>query len=330
MVRMVAALRRQLTPEYEIEAWLLSGGGPLTAELSAAGAVVKNIDWNGRRDLLGASRFWRMLRGSECAIVHQHYGGRSIRWLAQTAGVRVVSHVHSGVDETRMQALDARVKSGADCVIATSRAVAERLHGVDSRVVYPGVEHFPRRSAARVEGGRVIGTAARLVPVKGITYLVQAVALLRRTFSDLKLEIAGSGPDECALRREVERLDLDQYVTFHGWSRDTQGLMERWDVYAQPSLQEGFGMAVLEAMAAALPVVAANVGGISEIVEHGKTGWLVTPADASALAERLDHLLVHTELRKAMGTAGQLRARKDFSATRMGAEMAQIYDSLLT
>jgi glycosyltransferase involved in cell wall biosynthesis len=330
MVRMVAALRRQLNPdEYEIEAWLLSEGGPLVRELSASGAVVRNVGWENQRDLLGALRFRRELRTSGCAIVHQHYGGRSIRWLAQSAGARVVCHIHSGVDERRMQPLDARVKSGADCVIATSRAVAKRLHGADPRVVYPGVERFPPASARRAGSDRVIGTAARLVPLKGITHLVQAFAILRRTFHDLKLEIAGSGPDETALRRQVERLDLEHCVTFHGWSRDTQALMEGWDIYAQPSLEEGFGMAVLEAMATALPIVAANVGGINEIVEDGETGLLVPPADAKALAERLEHLLLNSDLRQAMGAAGQMRAQQDFNATRMAAETVQIYDSLL-
>jgi glycosyltransferase involved in cell wall biosynthesis len=330
MVRMVAALRHQLNPEqYEIEAWLLSDRGPLAGELSASGAVVRNVGWENRRDLLGALRFRRALRTSGCAIVHQHYGGRSIRWLAQSAGVRVICHVHSGVDERRMRALDARVRSGADCVIATSRAVADRLRLVDPRVVYPGVERFPPASTRRAGSDRVIGTAARLVPLKGITYLIHAVGILRRTFPDLKLEIAGSGPDERGLRQEVERLDLEHCVTFHGWSRDTQALMEGWDVYVQPSLEEGFGMAVVEAMATALPVVAANVGGINEIVEDGRTGLLVPPGDATALARRLEHLLLSSDLRQAMGAAGQMRAQKDFNATRMAAETARIYDSLL-
>jgi glycosyltransferase involved in cell wall biosynthesis len=105
--------------------------------------------------------------------------------------------------------------------------------------------------------------------------------------------------------------------------------LARWDVFVLPSLEEGFPMAALDAMAAGLPVVATAVGGIPEIVEDGRTGWLVPPGHPGALGERIRLLLRNPDTRRAMGAAGRARVREHFSAERMVARFAEIYDGLL-
>jgi glycosyltransferase involved in cell wall biosynthesis len=96
-----------------------------------------------------------------------------------------------------------------------------------------------------------------------------------------------------------------------------------------PSLEEGFPIAALDAMAAGLPVVASAVGGVAELIEDGKTGWLVPARDVSALTVRLRELLLHAELRRSMGAAGFARVRDHFSAGHMTANFRQLYDELL-
>jgi len=174
----------------------------------------------------------------------------------------------------------------ADAVIAISNAVARQVVGLQPYVVYPGVhikQALSHPAATRKRAGIVIGTACRLVPIKGVGHLIRAVTLLRSDFPDVRLEIAGSGPERVALEREVTSLGMDNHVKFLGWQADLMSVLARWDVFALPSLEEGFGIAALEAMAAGLPIVATSVGGIPELIEDGRTGWLVPPGNSKVL-----------------------------------------------
>jgi glycosyltransferase involved in cell wall biosynthesis len=174
-----------------------------------------------------------------------------------------------------------------------------------------------------------LGVASRLVPIKGIVHLIRAVGLLRRDVAGIRLEIAGAGPDRATLQQEVRTLGLHDMVAFVGWQPDMWPWLERWDIFVQPSLAEGFGVATLEAMAAGLPVVASSAGGLPELIEDGRTGYVVPPADPATLAARLRHLVLHADLREAMGAAGRVRVRQHFSPQRMAAEIATVYDRLL-
>ena len=140
--------------------------------------------------------------------------------------------------------------------------------------------------------------------LKGIEYLLSAAAALRREFPALRVEIAGSGPQREKLEEAVAHAGLGGQVKFLGWIDDLTSVLPRWDVFVMPSLEEGFPIAALDAMAAGLPVVATSVGGVPELIEDGKTGWLVPPRDAEALASRLRLLLCNPELRLSMGAAG--------------------------
>jgi len=155
------------------------------------------------------------------------------------------------------------------------------------------------------------------------------VALLCLEFPTLRLEIAGTGPQREDLEREAGRLGLTSGVRFLGWQRDLGPIFRSWDIFAMPTLEEGFGMAGLEAMAEGLPVVATSVGGLPEVVEDGQTGYLVPPSDVTALSGRLRLLILDPKRRQAMGAAGRERARNHFSVDRMVGEIAAIYDSLV-
>jgi glycosyltransferase involved in cell wall biosynthesis len=218
----------------------------------------------------------------------------------------------------------------ADEVVALSRAVATKVVGITPRVVYYGIEPREEITGPRgVSQPTMLGVASRLVPIKGIVHLIRALALLRRDVEGIRLEIAGAGPDQTALQQEVRTLGLDDIVAFVGWQPDIWPWLDRWDILVQPSLAEGFGMAALEAMAAGLPVVASSVGGLPELIEDGLTGYVVPPADPATLAARLRHLVLHADLREAMGAAGRARVQEHFSPQRMAAEIAAIYDDLL-
>jgi glycosyltransferase involved in cell wall biosynthesis len=335
MARIVGALARGLDPErYRIHAWFLEGAGPLVGMLEQAGVQASALDWwRGARDPLGARRFWRSLRTQRFSIVHLHFGGRSVCWLARKATqAKIIRHLHGRILEPQGLTPVYFSARGTDAVVAVSQAVASRVVDGQARVIYAGVDVLPGDPPAlrhRATSEIIIGTAGRLVELKGIEYLISTVATLRREFPTLRVEIAGSGPQREKLEEAVAHAGLGEQVEFLGWIDDLASLLPRWDVFVMPSLEEGFPIAALDAMAASLPVVATPVGGVPELIEDGKTGWLVPPRDAEALASRLRLLLCNPELRLSMGVAGYARVRDHFSAAQMTENFAKLYDELL-
>ena len=140
---------------------------------------------------------------------------------------------------------------------------------------------------------------------------------------------AGAGPQREKLEETVFQLGLAGRVEFLGWVDDLQSVLPRWDVFVMPSLEEGFPIAALDAMAAGLPVIASSVGGIPELVVDGETGWLVPPADVEALVSRLRPMLRSPEQRRSMGAAAQARARERFNIAQMTENFSRLYDELL-
>src|SRR3989338_7498561 len=124
--------------------------------------------------------------------------------------------------------------------------------------------------------------------------------------------LVGDGPARDRLRSLAEELGLPGQVMFAGMRDDVASVLPMMDIFVCPSLYEGFGIAIVEAMAAGRPVVASAVGGIPEIVVHEDTGLLVPPGDAAALADALATLLNHPEQARAMGARGLARAREKF------------------
>ncbi len=333
-VRIVETLIKGLDRDrYCIHAWFLGGDGPLAAELEAVGAQVRMARWrHGAKEPVQAWNFFRILRHEHFAIVHQHFGGGSVRRLTRMATrAAIVTHVHSRVDEPNNSIPRPRPMSGADVVIATSRAVADWIIDGEPRIIYPGL-YFPndsdRPSAASPRDQLVLGSAGRLVPLKGVVYLVRALALLRADFPHVTLEIAGKGPEQLTIQNEVKSLGLDDRVTFLGWCGDILPVLRGWDIFVQPSLEEGFGIAPLTAMAAGVPVVASAVGGLPELIKHGQTGWLVPPGDPPALADALRVFLGDQQLRLKFAAAGRYRARSRFSAEQMVGAISDVYDSV--
>jgi glycosyltransferase involved in cell wall biosynthesis len=335
MARIVRALARGGDPErYRIHAWFLGGTGPLVDMLEEAGVHACALPWwRGARDPVGAWRFWRGLRNQDFAIVHLHFGGRSVwRFARASTHAKIIRHLHGRILEPRGLAPVHFSTRGADAVVAVSQAVASRVVDGPARVIYAGVTvpaGDPPALRHRATSEFILGTAGRLVELKGIEYLLSAASALRREFPALRVEIAGSGPQRLNLEEAVRHCGLEGHVEFLGWIDDLNSVLPRWDVFVMPSLEEGFPIAALDAMAAGLPVVATSVGGVPELIVDGITGWLVPPRDTDALASRLRLLLANPEMRRVMGAAGYARVRDHFSAARMTESFTQLYDELL-
>ena len=206
----------------------------------------------------------------------------------------------------------------ARCVLAENPRLIEpeRIH-----LIYNGfdVAAFDARESAptpRRSGEIVIGNAGRLTRQKGQHLLLEAVALLRqRGAPPFRVRIAGIGELEDELKNQAGSLGLDDVVEFVGFVEDMKAFQQGIDIFALPSLWEGFGFVLAEAMCLSRPVAAFDVSSIPEVVEDGVTG-LLSPPTAEGLADNLLRLLNDAPLRARLGAAGRLRLMERFDVRR--------------
>jgi len=188
------------------------------------------------------------------------------------------------------------------------------------RTLYGGVdlERFlsppPRLNGDADRRALRVLTVGHLLPEKGVEFLVRGVALAKNR--ELQLVICGDGPEMGNLQALAARLGIRDRVEFTGLRDDVPEFLEDCDVFVHPAIwQEAFGLAIAEAMASARPVIATRVGGVPELVEHRQTGLLVEPQNAQQIADALDLLSDHPELRRALGAGGRVRATERFNLT---------------
>ncbi len=217
--------------------------------------------------------------------------------------------------------LEARAARRADRVVVTSehcREVVRRAYGVAPRrqaVVPEGIDLEAWRDLPEPEDpapGPTVLSVARQYPRKNTATLVRAFARVREERPDARLRIVGGGPELGRLRRLVRGMGLEGPVRLEGEVAGLERLQAAYagaDLFCLPSLQEGFGIVFLEAMAAGLPVVAGDAAAVPEVVPDGETGLLVDPRDPDAVAGALLRLLSDGELRRSMARAGRERVR---------------------
>jgi glycosyltransferase involved in cell wall biosynthesis len=315
--------------KYQFEVCFLQPG-ELANRLTDIGLPWTCVNWKGSlKDPAGAARYAALLRSSEFRIIHQHTGATVLTAMGRRlTHALIVQSLHGRASEELGVVVPRKRVPKTDALIANSRIMAQYSRDPRAVVIYPGIDATGFSALRKDHNGGVIGTACRLEPVKGVSHLIKAVALLAPDFPDLRLEIAGDGSLRAALTKECRELGLSGVATFLGWRENLHSLMSGWDIFAMPSLDEAFGYAALEAMAAGLPVVASAVGGLPELIEDGATGWLVPPSDPAAMAARLRQLVADPAERQTMGAAGRKRAEKEFSLSRMVDQTITLYDRL--
>lgn len=223
----------------------------------------------------------------------------------------------------------------ADHITATGVRLAEATvryapEGKPVTVVPYGVDLDAFRPQPKPDGlAPTIGSVGRLSPEKGLLYFLKAAAEVARRRPDVRVLLAGDGPERRRLERLAARLRL--HVEFAGEAPHERvpDILARLDVFVMPSTYEGFGVAALEAQAMEVPVVASDVYGIPDVVEDGVTGILVPPRDVPALADALLSLLDDAGKRRAMGSAGRRFVAERYSWQQNAARMEALYRDLL-
>ncbi|NLJ41812.1 MAG: glycosyltransferase family 4 protein [Clostridiales bacterium] len=179
------------------------------------------------------------------------------------------------------------------------------------------------------EGEVVIGTVARLIPSKGIEVLIDAIPQIIREYPGAKFMIIGDGPIMPDLKRKAAGLKCSDRVIFSGYIKDIWSYYETFDIFVLPTLSEGLGLSIIEAMSLGKPVISTKIGGIQEVIEHNYNGYLVTPGDSEELADAILYFLSHPSLVKEYGEKGRAMANKKFNPKTMIQETSQvIYDAI--
>lgn len=322
--------------------------GWMTERAARRGLAVRVVPQRPGLDPGFVVRFARELRRAGCGVLHAHefalgvYGGAA----ATLAGIPRLATLHGsayGVAKRR-RAIAWRVLMRLGMpVVPVSRALASALApalGLEAErlpVVHNGVPvpaELPDRGAATrralrrqlglPEDGRLLVCVGNLYPVKGHATLLRALPAL----PGARLAIAGRGAEESNLRALAAELGVANRLHLLGVVDGVDALLRAADLFVHPSRSEGLPLAVLEALAGGVPVVASRVGGIPEAVEDGRSGLLVPPGDPEALAAAIGELLADPERAKALGRAGFERAAREFSVEAMTRRYLDLYAEL--
>jgi glycosyltransferase involved in cell wall biosynthesis len=308
------------------------------------------------QDLRALWALWRLMRRGSFDLVHTHTSKAGLlgRVAARLAGVpRLVhtahGHVFYGYYGPALSRLFVLLERWASrfthrLIALTSAEAADQLRfGVAPAekfaVVHSGVDFAPfhqpgpdrpaMRAALGLDpAGLVIGTLGRLTPIKGQADLVLAFAQVRKEVEAAWLLLVGDGEEREALQRLARRLGVGKRVVFAGWREEVPAVLRAMDIFAFPSLNEGMGKALVEAMYAGLPVVATRVGGVPELIGEGAAGLLVPPGQPGPLAAALLELAGDEERRRRLGAAAARKAG-EYSVESMIEKLAALYWAVL-
>lgn len=231
------------------------------------------------------------------------------------------------VDIDRLEAIIAVSPSVERDLVIGAGVPAQLIRTIASGVDLPSSPRIP--ALRETNDIPIVGCASALEPVKGIAYFLMAAELVLSSGYDVEFLVAGSGPDEQTLRRAAQHLDIANRVTFVNYLHDYGKILDTFDVFVCPSLQQGLGTLMLEAMALSKPVVASKVGGIADFFVDGEHALLVPPENHVILADKIRHLLDNPDKSRSLALAGQQFVRKRFPAERMTRETARLYEEIL-
>ena len=342
--------------QHDVDAHLLilvEDDKPMEDMVSAAsdrGIPIRRLTIHRDYDLTLLFKIRRALREIKPDIVHTHLIHADLFGLfaAKLAGIGAVISSRHNDDQFRFHPIWQRISPAiwrlTNGGIAISAAIKDFMIEVEDApgekitVVHYGLEHKwvadEELRAARQNlsaelrldsDALLLGMVCRIVEQKGIPYALRACQQIRDQFPTAHLIIAGDGALRPQLEARARELGIDANVHWLGWRSDAVKLIGAFDVLLMPSLWEGFGLVLLEAMSRRVPVIANRVSAIPEVVVHGETGLLVEARDVDALAAAMTRLLEDHALRQHMGLLGAARLEERFSVDRMVSGTVAVY-----
>ncbi|MDI6751683.1 MAG: glycosyltransferase [bacterium] len=325
--------------KFDLEVCFLYPKGPLSNKFLAQNIKCYHLDYGLVNIFVIALRLYKILKIGRYDLIHI-YGlkaniiGRLIGRLAGckniVAGLR---SIYPGNKESNLHLfLDKITLCLVKLYISNSKTAVDFLieKGYPSKifkVVHSGIDLVAQTKKQESKGSTII-TVARFEPPKDYKTLLLAFDILNKKGIKFTSLLVGGMSKKEEMMELSARMNLKDKVLFLGEKENVSEDLAKSDIFAFSSLFEGLPRAIMEAMAASLPVVATDVGGVSELVNDGKTGFLVKAEDAQALAESIEKLLLDKDLRKRMGEAGMEKIQKEFSMDRLVKEMEEIYTQI--
>jgi glycosyltransferase involved in cell wall biosynthesis len=348
---------------------VFSHGDHWAEPISRLGVPLVRLDCSGYRDLTkGATRLRAWLRKERPHLMHTHLWAANVlgRVAGRLTGIPVVSSVHDADyepetwdDGSAVSTKKLRLARNLDKV--TARFGCERMIAVSEYVRQSTHRHlaFPLkriellynpidvcelrapRSKSREEMLGELGLSAdsivllnvgRVTPQKGLLYAIRALPAVKRRYENVQLiSLGGTGDRRWVSRLEAEAAELGVSDRVHilGARRDVADFLRSCDLFVFPSLHEGLGIALIEAMASGCACVVASSGPLAEVVSHGLDGWMVPPRDSAKLAEAVCMLLADTPKRASLGEAARRSALERFQPQAAADRLERIYDSVI-
>ncbi|GGI55205.1 glycosyltransferase [Oxalicibacterium solurbis] len=321
---------------------------PIDADIASAvgnAAKVCELRMGGDADVGMAWRLAQLIRAEQPDIVHLHsrrgadtWGGLAARWT----GTPCVLSRRVDNPEARWQvALKYRlydyvitISEGIRRVLLDEGLAPQKVTCVRSAVDAQPYLHAVDRAAFMHEFGLppqaiVVGMVAQLIPRKGHRYLIEAVAVLREHYPDLRVLFFGRGPLQSELENEIAQAGLADVIRLAGFRNDLPQWLGGLDILAHPADMEGLGVSLLQASAAGVPIITSRAGGLPEAVADNVSGLLIPPGDVAALTQSLRRLLDDAGLRRQMGEAGRARILAEFSIDAMVEGNLAVYRQVL-
>ncbi len=358
---LICQIASQLAPREGMEIYTaaLSRGGALEARLKEKHLPIHVIGMKNACDRTGYKALKSYLKDMGFDIVHTNILRADLfgRIAAHSVGVPVIVSTEHGLHAWEHRGglvrkivkwLYVRTAAYNSAIIAVSDAVKESLvnegippekihriyNGVDVNAFAPLPDPEREKMRAYITDDRVcctIGLVGHLVELKGLRYFIEALPSVFEKYPEALVVVVGEGPLRREMENEVAKEPFSGRVKFLGkLSQITGRIMAALDVLVQPSLTESFGLTVAEALSCEVPVVASNVGGLTELIEDGVCGYLVPPRDPKALADKITDLLDHPDKRRSMGRAGRERILNNFPLSRTVEKYVDLYTKLLS
>jgi glycosyltransferase involved in cell wall biosynthesis len=303
---------------------------------------VFDLTRNDKFDPRSVCKLLKIIKAEKIDIVHTHlpHAGVFGRLVGKLAGAKVVTTYHYGYELKRrfIYTVEDKLLFLSDSIIAMSYAVKNALidKGISAEkidVIYNAVDlkYLQSLESRSIEKKKVLlGSIGRLIPSKRFVTLIEALVNVRQEIDNIQLEIIGDGPEREHLEKTIRERNLEKHVRLWGTlsNRETLKRLSQWDIFAFTPVWEGFGVVIIEAMAYSKPVVVTDVGGISELVRDGQTGFLIPPDRPDLLAEKIIKLSINATLRSKLGAAARKDVEKNYSMEVMVEKVEQIYKKL--
>lgn len=294
----------------------------------------------------------RLIRRENIDLIHSHLPGQNFYSCAvgRLLGRKTIATYHGAIELSRSVGLRGAIQLGsvrrsADAVVVVCDHVGRMLRDVGFPAekivrIHNGisVDRFQvsgdgrlRRELGLRNGTKVVGTVANVRQSKGYEFFIQAARKVADAMPDTRFVAVGDIDPVIAkpLFESIERLGLQDRFLFLGFRSDVPEILSELDVFVLSSVSEGFPLVALEAMASARPVVVTRSGGPQEIIEDGRTGLLIPPADPDALAEKICELLDNPERAAALARTARARVESTFTLERMIRDYERLYERLL-